>query len=303
MGVQIAFDFFEESAEPTSVGGGGPCVPPGPSGSSHAWETSRISGSVQGPGCTPPESFRARGKGGAGGAGGSPVRTRSQLEAELAALTGLPLSLLVSDNERTMISTRRGPTGVIVRLHHMFLSADPATLRHLAGYLDRSDSGAGEYLGCFIARHRDRIRRPGPRRVRLQPAGEHHDLREIFERLNRAYFDAAVDARVTWGRRTTARDRGDQAGSASRRSIKLGSYSAKDRLIRVHPALDADWVPDFFVTYIVYHEMLHQIVPPRATGGRRAFHSREFRERELRFSAYDEAIAWERANLRRLLRA
>ena len=52
-----------------------------------------------------------------------------------------------------------------------------------------------------------------------------------------------------------------RAGQAPRRSIKLGSYSATERLIRVHPALDRPWVPRYFVSYIVYHEMLHHVIP------------------------------------------
>jgi predicted metal-dependent hydrolase len=101
---------------------------------------------------------------------------------------------------------------------------------------------------------------------------------------------------VTWARSHTAR------ASASRRSIKLGSYTSRDRLIRVHPALDAAFVPRFFVEYIVYHEMLHHVLPPRLLNGRRELHGPAFLARERQFHDYQAALRWERENLRKLLK-
>lgn len=224
--------------------------------------------------------------------------TRAGLESALRLTLGEPVSLVITDNERTMISTRRRPGLRQVRLHHMFLGADGRTVAALAGYLGRSDPQAGDVLGSFIETHRARIRRRGPRRIRIADGGEHHNLQSIFEALNAQYFDGRVKARITWARRGAAAGR-------QRRSIKLGSYNSRDELIRVHPTLDAKWVPHFFVAYIVYHEMLHQVVPPRvsgAGGSRRELHGRDFCRAERVFEQYDEAIAWEKQNLRRLLR-
>ena len=95
--------------------------------------------------------------------------------------------------------------------------------------------------------------------------------------------------------------RGD-ASPTTRRTIKLGSYSAVERLIRVHPVLDRPWVPRYFVSYILYHEMLHHVMPATRVGGRRMLHPPEFRAREQTYRHYDKAIAWEKANLDRLLR-
>jgi predicted metal-dependent hydrolase len=86
-----------------------------------------------------------------------------------------------------------------------------------------------------------------------------------------------------------------------RRSIKLGSYCARDRLIRVHPRLDDPSVPRFFVEYVVYHEMLHHVLPPDVRGGRRQLHDARFKRMERAFPRYDDAIAWESQNVRQLL--
>jgi len=69
----------------------------------------------------------------------------------------------------------------------------------------------------------------------------------------------------------------------------------------VHPALDRKWVPDFFVDFIVYHEMLHQAVPWHNSVGRRQPHGRVFRARERQFARFEEAVAWEQKNLGRLM--
>ena len=39
------------------------------------------------------------------------------------------------------------------------------------------------------------------------------------------------------------------------------------RAIRIHPALDREEVPVFYVEFVVFHEMLHQVVPPAERGG------------------------------------
>jgi len=221
--------------------------------------------------------------------------TRAALEAWLQRLCGVEFSLVLSDNERTMISTRRQAGRMVVRVHHMFLDADAHTLAALARYLNKSDSSASGVLFDFVKQHRDRIRKTSTRRMLLRSEGQHHGLQEIFERVNRTYFGGQVQARITWARQTRPQRR-------SRRSIKLGSYHSQQKLIRVHPVLDAGWVPEFFVAYIVYHEMLHQVVPPQSVAGRRDFHGPKFRVHERRFAEYDAAIAWERQHLDKLLR-
>ena len=91
-----------------------------------------------------------------------------------------------------------------------------------------------------------------------------------------------------------------------RRSIRFGSYTPVDELIRIHPYLDQAFVPEFFVRYIVFHEMLHAHMGIEETpNGRRRIHPPAFRRREEEYGDYDRAVAWmnDESNLRRLLRA
>jgi hypothetical protein len=219
----------------------------------------------------------------------------TELEAALRARAQSALRLTVTDNRRTMISLRRRPRFMEVRLHHMFLHADQLTRDALADYLFDSDRVAAQQIGRFIEQHRERIRRAAPQpRSALSTRGTQHDLAEIYRAVNQRYFDNTVDAHITWGRDAQVR--------RVRRSIKLGSYTARERLIRVHPALDAAFVPRFFVEYIVYHEMLHHVLPAKVTRGRRDLHGPIFQAREREFAEYAQALHWERENLERLLR-
>ncbi len=219
------------------------------------------------------------------------------LGRRLSNLLREPVVLVVTDNRRTMISSRHRDGVWHVRLHHMFVEADDPTVRALARYIARNERRAGAHLDAYIRDHEHRIRKGRRRVVRVHTRGTHHDLRAIFDELNEIHFDRVVDGvRVTWGRRPPS------GGGRNRRSIRLGTYVAEDRLIRIHPFLDQEWVPGYFVSYVVFHEMLHHVVPAPVRNGRQRFHSAEFRRLERAYPDFERALAWERTNLPKLLR-
>jgi predicted metal-dependent hydrolase len=177
----------------------------------------------------------------------------------------------------------------------MFVDADPVITRALARYIADNDADASRILGDFIDANSDHVRgraRRTPTQL-IFTAGEHHDLRDLFDELNARYFENRIDAAITWGPRSGRPRR--------RNSIKMGSYSVEDRLIRIHRSLDRAFVPRFFVAWIVFHEMLHQIHDIRVKNGRREFHSKEFLAAEASFELYDQAKLWERRHLDALL--
>lgn len=221
---------------------------------------------------------------------------RQALERRLAQAYHRPAILSVTDNCRNMIShSQRG--GILqARIHHMFLDAPGVVQEALVRYVVKRERAASLIVSRFIDENGYRIRASQPVASPLRTQGAVHDLLAIFRTLNEKYFGNAVDALITWGRRVTAK------GKTPRRSIKLGSYSAVERLIRVHPALDKAWVPRYFVSYIIYHEMLHHVIPSTHGGGRRMLHPPVFLSRERMFRDYDRALAWEKAHISRLLR-
>jgi len=263
----------------------GPCA--GPSGASASEGASRAIGLVE-------AMRRARKE-------TVPVEVteaQDSLERRIRAhMTKGRVQVTLTDNRYTMISVRRiaKEKRYEVRLHHMFADADPVITRALAHYIADNDADASRVLGDFIDANSDHVRgraRRAPTQV-IFTAGEHHDLKTIYDELNTRYFEGKIEAAITWGPRT---------GRARRRnSIKMGSYSVEDRLIRIHRSLDRAFVPRFFVAWIVFHEMLHQVHDIRVKNGRREFHSKEFLADEAQFEAYDQARAWERRHLDALL--
>ena len=148
-------------------------------------------------------------------------------------------------------------------------------------------------LGDFIDRNLDVINQVPrrPRTFKTRVAGRFHNLQEIFDGLNTQYFGGALQARITWGPATLR---------AHQRSMKMGSFSVEDRIIRVHPALDRAEVPRFFVEWIVFHEMVHGRLEIRRKAGRRCFHPPEFYALERQFADFERASAWEKENVDRL---
>lgn len=220
---------------------------------------------------------------------------RDELQARLGAhlVRGRP-RVIVTDNIRTMLSIKRGHGVYTFRLHHMFVDAPPLVLKAIAHYAEQQDREAAELLRAFIDANDEAIRaRTQPRPFTIDTQGRWHNLQDIFDELNEHYFEGRIVARITWGSRTR-RKRG-------RQSIKLGSYTVEDQLIRIHPVLDAEDVPRYFVAWVVYHEMLHEIHDMPIVDGRRVYHTREFRRAEAQFDQYAEAVLWERTNLHRLL--
>jgi hypothetical protein len=220
---------------------------------------------------------------------------RRQLQDRLAAyLSAGRARVVITDNLRTMMSIKRGHGVYTFRLHHMFVDASPTILRAVTAYAEGQDNAAAKLLREFIDQNEDAIRqRMAPRPYTIDVEGRHHDLQAIFDELNREYFGGSIEARITWGPRTQRK--------AGRASIKLGSYTVEDQLIRIHPVLDAADVPRYYLAWVVYHEMLHEIHDMPVIEGRRVYHTRAFRQAEARFEQYPEAVLWERTNLAKLL--
>src|SRR3989440_1682545 len=131
--------------------------------------------------------------------------------------------------------------------------------------------------------------------LNLRDDGTHFNLRLIFDDLNQRYFRGRLRGyKVMWGRRRKHRPR---------EYFIFGTIQEEDRVIRINPALDQAFVPAWFLRYVLYHEMLHSVVPDETLSpNRRRVHTEEFNRREREFRHYRRARRWEEANLSRFLR-
>lgn len=140
-----------------------------------------------------------------------------------------------------------------------------------------------------------RSKLPMQRQLNLPHEGKHFDLQRIFDQLNERYFRGRLRGYdVRWGRRRRHRPK---------EYFVFGTIQEEDRVIRINPLLDQAFVPLWFLRYVLYHEMLHSVVPDEAlSDGRRRVHTEEFNRREQQFPSYRRARRWEDENLARFLR-
>jgi predicted metal-dependent hydrolase len=127
-----------------------------------------------------------------------------------------------------------------------------------------------------VARGAEHIRQTRGRKRISTPVGRHYDLEEVFESLNRRFFNGLLGRpTLTW------------SAHAARRM--LGHYDAAHNTIVVSRIFDRPDTPRCAIEYLLYHEMLHLKHPVRVKAGRRCVHSREFQAEERLFPELAEA--------------
>jgi len=130
-----------------------------------------------------------------------------------------------------------------------------------------------------VQRAADLARRRRGRKIVSSARGLHYDLDRMFDRLNRRHFDGELEKpTLTWSQRRTRRI--------------LGHHDPVYDTIVISKTLDAADVPEWFVEYILFHEMLHIKHPARLIKGRRFYHTRAFRTEEERYPHYQQAQDW-----------
>jgi len=189
---------------------------------------------------------------------------------------------------RHTIRVRSGQ--VYVRLSDLIKDCPPEVMRSLAFVLVARLLGKKvpavhervyrDYtLTPNVMRSSDIARRHRGRKMISSAQGNAYDLDKMFSKLNRRYFDSSLEKpTLTWSQRKT-------------RSI-LGHHDRVYETITISKSLDSSQVPDWFVEFILYHEMLHIKHAARMINGRRYYHTSAFRQDERRFARYEEAQRW-----------
>jgi len=176
----------------------------------------------------------------------------------------------------------RGGT-VHVRISDHLHDAPDAALRGLLGVLlcrlrrvpesrvDAADRAAYQEALHGRAAERRRTSRQERGRKHIDPVGDHRSLLESYLRVT---LDRGLDLeeapRLSWSR------------TRSRR--RFGHHDADHGCIVISRVLDDPKVPEAVLDYVVPHELLHILHPPRTGAtGRRNIHHKAFRDAEARF--------------------
>lgn len=208
-----------------------------------------------------------------------------------------PVRVVYTRARRRVVHSASDADGVHLRLSACFADAPESIRADFARWMrvGRRARRACERLDAWIETAAKAL--PPARRARIRKAGAVHDLAPLEEILCTGELAAEFDERprpqVTWGHRT---------GRKARHSLRLGSYDSEQHLVRVHPVLDQAAVPTWFVQYILFHELLHAVCPPRPDGrGHTLHHPPEYRRRERRYADWERAQRWQATNLDLLL--
>ena len=188
----------------------------------------------------------------------------------------------------TTIRLREGR--IRVSLSDLLEGAPEAVLRAIAHillaklYRRPIDAGQARRYRRFtsseaVVRQSERIRQTRGRKRIGSAQGEHYDLDEVFETLNRRFFFGLMGRPLlTWS-------------EVSARRL-LGHYDSAHNTIMVSRVFDRKGTPRYAIEYLMYHEMLHLKHPVKQKNGRRCVHSRAFQEEERLFPELERAKAY-----------
>lgn len=205
-------------------------------------------------------------------------RSAARIEALLASVSGRELQLVMTRNRSSMISVRFPLAGPVrLRLDHGFSQAPQPVLDALGRYLRSRRREDWRVVARFASGLTPAVRPPALQQTHTR--GRIYDLAAIRDHVNREYFEGRLTCRIGWGTAGRRRRR------ALTRTIRYGSYVRAQDLVRINPLLDDPRVPAEFLAYIVFHEMLHAVVPSE-TGARRRHHHAVYRHLERRFPDY-----------------
>lgn len=116
------------------------------------------------------------------------------------------------------------------------------------------------------------------RQIILRKDGVHYNLDEIYAKVNQTYFEGKLNLHISWFNPKKTR---------YQRRIVLGSYHRDKNLVKINRILDQPDIPEYYISFIVYHEMLHHVAPPiQQRFQKRQIHHPEFKELEKKFHDY-----------------
>lgn len=124
-----------------------------------------------------------------------------------------------------------------------------------------------------------------PEEIEKHTQGCIHDLRQVFDSVNKFYFDGKVQSVVRWGSPTSV---------TSFQTTRRDSNGHPVQMITIAGVYNHPEVPLYALEGVMHHEILHIVIPPRIANGRNVIHGPEFRKAEQSFSRYAAWRLWER---------
>lgn len=193
--------------------------------------------------------------------------------------------LIIHDNIHTLASVDSKKN---LRLQEIFLCASEKVLRSLIRVIGRkSRKDDNEIVNRFLAENPPyKGIKELPKNLTkdcIGPYGRYYDLQEILDEVMDKYTGEINGILISWRKQTTGKS-----------SVTWGSYRdlPNGGIIRVNSVLDKKFVPRYVVESIVYHELLHHLIPMEPDGMMQRVHTRSFNSLLEKFPDYVKAERW-----------
>lgn len=210
-------------------------------------------------------------------------------QEELEDDIGKKLQIKINDNRSTMLSVKWESDCTKVSLHRMFLKAPQNIMDALACYIKQEDENIHPKVKAFIENGLQKLDYSSiidPRK--LYQIGNVYNLKQIYDDLNREYFNNKLQLGITWFGKPVQRNK---------TRVTFGLYHDSLKLVKINRVLDSPSFPDYFVAYVIYHEMVHHVCPAYIDEkGINRVHSKEFKEMEAKFKYFYLAEKWIQEN-------
>jgi predicted SprT family Zn-dependent metalloprotease len=214
------------------------------------------------------------------------------LKDTLEKLFNKKIELIIKDNRSVFIRSKNISTDQIkLHLHKAFLTAPFDILLSLKGYLIKNNKMELKKIKIFMENYFSKNNfKPFIERKKIDVQGDIYNLKEMLNHLNIAYFNDSIKVNITWFKKPVYNKLS---------SITFGSYDSYLKLIRINKLLDDIVFPSDFVSFVIYHEMLHYIHPVVIDeNGRRKVHTKEFKKDEVKHEYFTEAKLFEKRFLK-----
>lgn len=215
------------------------------------------------------------------------MRDQKNIEEHLSRNLKKTVTVRLNKNNSTMLSILDNtPTSCRLSVHRRFLVA-PREIVEAIGDFVAHKKGIPLILREYIQSDQGLETLSSRKASPLKTQGEVWNLEELLTRLEKELFDQRkLGLSITWyGKKKRPR-----AGVCK----TLGMFDSLQKTVKIHRILDDPRVPEYYLLFVIYHEILHHLYPPKiSTNGRIQYHHGEFKKHERRFPLYKEAIAWE----------
>lgn len=188
-----------------------------------------------------------------------------------------------------MVSVKWEPDRTKVSLHKMFENAPRNIMDDLACYITKQSKEISPLVRAYIE---DNLKKLDYRHTvdtkKLQVQGNVYNLKELFNDVNHQYFGGKLDLFITWFGTPQKRNR---------TKVTFGLYHDATKLIKINRMMDNPSFPEYVVSFVIYHEMLHHVCPSYFDeSGIHRVHSPEFKRLEEKFEHFTLANEWIKKN-------